>query len=145
MFEAVLFWLGLMVFGVIVEANSVTLVSIWFSVGALAAAIAAWFHAELWIQILLFFGISGIFLALLRPMVRKYIKPKVVATNIDSVIGSTGYVTTSIDNVAAQGQVKLGAMEWTARSTDGSPIEEGKLVKVDKIEGVKALVSLVEV
>ena len=144
MFDAVFVWLALMVLFILVETNSVVLMSVWFSLGALAAAIAAWFHAQLWLQILIFFGVSGIFLALLRPLVKKYIKPKVIATNIDSIIGSTGYVTTSIDNVAAKGQVKLGAMEWTARSTDGSPIEEGKLVQVDRIEGVKALVSVVD-
>ena len=41
--------------------------------------------------------------------------------------------------------MKLGAMEWTARSTDGSIIPQGTLVKVDRIEGVKAFVTPVEV
>ena len=36
-------------------------------------------------------------------------------------------------------------MEWTARSTSGQPIPVGTLVKVDKIEGVKAFVSPAEV
>ena len=35
-------------------------------------------------------------------------------------------------------------MEWTARSTNGNPIPQGTLVKVDKIEGVKAFVTPVE-
>ena len=68
-----------------------------------------------------------------------------MATNIDSVIGSEGYVTTPIDNVSAEGQVKLGAMYWTARSTSGEKIPAGTLVKADKIEGVKVYVSTVEV
>ena len=46
-----------------------------------------------------------------------------------------------ISNIAATGQVKLGAMPWTARSTDGTPIETGTLVRVDRVEGVKAFVS----
>jgi membrane protein implicated in regulation of membrane protease activity len=49
-----------------------------------------------------------------------------------------------IDNLAATGQVKLGSMEWTARSTDGNPIKAGTLVKVDRIEGVKAFVTIVK-
>ena len=61
------------------------------------------------------------------------------------MIGATGLVTVAIDNVTAQGQVKLGAMTWTARSFSGAPIGEGTLVKVVKIEGVKVLVEPVEV
>ena len=55
------------------------------------------------------------------------------------------YVTADIDNLTAAGQVKLGSMEWAARSTSGQPIPEGTLVKADRIEGVKVFVSPVEV
>ena len=41
--------------------------------------------------------------------------------------------------------MKLGGMEWTARSTSGESIPEGSVVKVDKVEGVKIFVSLVPV
>ena len=54
-------------------------------------------------------------------------------------------VTTGIDNASAIGQVKLGAMEWTARSTSGKNIPKGTLVRVDRIEGVKVYVSKAEV
>ena len=64
---------------------------------------------------------------------------------MDAVVGSRGYVTADIDNVSATGTVKLGAMEWTARSTAGCAIPKGTLVQVDKIEGVKAFVTPVEV
>ena len=88
---------------------------------------------------------SAALLLALRPLVKKYLTPKLTATNVDSVVGSTGLVTAAIDNVSATGQVKLGAMEWTARSTSGQPIPVGTLVKVDRIEGVKAFVSPAEV
>ena len=87
---------------------------------------------------------AGLLLAL-RPLAKKYLSPKLTATNVDSVVGSTGLVTAAIDNVSAAGQVKLGAMEWTARSTSGQPIPVGTRVKVDKIEGVKVYVSPSEV
>ena len=64
---------------------------------------------------------------------------------MDSVIGTVGFVTSDIDNVAATGTVKLGSMEWTARSATGEKISTGTLVKVEKIEGVKAFVTPVEV
>ena len=49
-----------------------------------------------------------------------------------------------IDNVEARGQVKLGGMEWTARSTSGDPISVGTEVRVDRVEGVKVYVTPVE-
>ena len=63
----------------------------------------------------------------------------------DPQAGYREELRTDIDNVAALGQVKLGAMEWTARSVSGEKISTGTLVKVEKIEGVKAFVSPVEV
>lgn len=138
---AAIIWLVLMIFFIMVEANTVTLVSIWFAVGSLVALIASLLGAQLWLQVVLCLSVAAVLLASLRPFVRKYIKPRVVATNVDAIIGSTGYVTADIDNVAACGQVKLGAMEWTARSTSGDPIPTGTLVRVDRIEGVKAFVS----
>jgi membrane protein implicated in regulation of membrane protease activity len=141
---AKLIWLILMILFLIMEANTVSLVSAWFAVGSLAALIASLFGAPGWLQITLFLATSAAALACLRPLVRKYIKPKIVPTNTDALLQSQGYVTEDIDNLAAHGQVKLGAMEWTARSTNGDPIPQGTLVRVDKIEGVKAFVTPVE-
>ena len=138
-------WLVLLAAFLITEAATVTVVSLWFAVGSLAALIASLLGAALWLQILLFLAVSAVALAALRPIVRKYIHPKLTATNVDSVIGAVGLVTAAIDNVSATGQVKLGAMEWTARSTSGTPLAAGTLVKVDRIEGVKVFVSLAEV
>ena len=61
------------------------------------------------------------------------------------VPGSQGLVTEAIDNLAYHGQVKLGAMTWTARSTSGEPIGLGTRVVVDRVEGVKVFVSPVKV
>jgi len=46
-----------------------------------------------------------------------------------------------VDNLSAAGQVKLGGMEWTARSLNNKPIPAGTLIRVERIEGVKAIVS----
>lgn len=136
-----IFWLVVLVMFLLVEANTVALVSVWFAAGALAALIASLLSAQLWLQAVLFLAVSAACLACLRPLVRKYLKPRMVRTNVDAMLGSEGYVTADIDNVSASGQVKLGAMEWTARSTSGEKIAAGTLVKVDKIEGVKVFVT----
>ncbi len=141
---AAIFWLVLMVVFLATEASTVTLVSIWFSAGALAAMIASFFGAQLWLQSVIFLVVSVALLAMLRPLFRKYIKPKLVKTNVDSVLEMQGIVTEDIDNIRSAGQVKLGAMVWTARSTDGERICAGTLVKADRVEGVKVFVSPVE-
>ena len=141
---AAILWLILMVVLLIAEASTVALVSMWFAAGALAALLMSQLGAAVWIQVLAFLAVSAVLLTALRPIAKKHFTPKLTATNVDSVIGSTCLVTAAIDNVSAAGQGKLGAMGWTARATDGAPIPEGTLVKVDKIEGVKAFVSPVE-
>lgn len=138
-------WLALMVVFLITEAATVAMVSLWFAAGALAALVANLLGAGIVTQVVLFLAVSAALLAGLRPVVRKYFTPKLTRTNIDSIVNSQGYVTADIDNISAAGTVKLGAMEWTARSTTGAKISAGTLVRVDKIEGVKAFVTPVEV
>ena len=142
---AAIMWLILLVVFLLAEAATVGVVSAWFALGALAAMVTALLHGPVWLQTVLFVVVSTGLLLSLRPLVRKYLSPNLTATNVDSVVGSTGIVTAAIDNVSAAGQVNLGAMEWTARSTSGQPIPVGTLVKVDKIEGVKAYVTPAEI
>ncbi|MGM9550558.1 MAG: NfeD family protein [Faecousia sp.] len=142
---AAISWLVLMVVFLIVEAACpIHLVSIWFAVGSLAALLCAALGAPAWLQTTLFVLVSGVLLALLWPLARKFLKPKLTSTNVDAVIGSVGLVTAAIDNTEAHGQVKLGGMEWTARSTSGDPICVGTEVRVDKVEGVKVFVTPVK-
>lgn len=138
-------WLGLVILFLIAEGATVSLVSLWFAAGAVVAMFAALLGAGAWLQTGLFLVVSGALLLMLRPIVRRYLVPKITPTNVDSLVGSTGLVTESIDNVTASGQVKLGAMEWTARSTTGENIPQDTLIRVDRIEGVKVYVTPVNV
>ena len=143
---AAIIWLILMVIFLIAEAACpIHLISLWFAAGALCAMVVSFFGAQIWLQLAVFLVISCALLALLWPVVRRFLRPALTKTNIDSVIGSVGLVTADIDNISAKGQVKLGAMEWTARSTSGEPIPNGTLIRVDRIEGVKVFVSPAEV
>ena len=138
-------WFVLTVILLIAEAATVTVISLWFAAGALAAMVTALLGAGLWVQAVVFVLVSAAALTALRPLVRKHLTPKLTATNIDSVIGSVGIVTGNIDNLNATGQVKLNGMEWSARSTSGETLEVGTKVRVDQIEGVKVFVSPAEV
>ena len=138
-------WTVLMVAFLIVEAACpIHLVSIWFAVGALIAMVASLLGGQLWLQVVLFLVASAGLLALFWPVVRKFLNPKVVPTNVDSIIGTKAMVTAPVDNINAHGQVKINGLEWTARSESGEPIPEGTMVEVRRVEGVKVFVTPVE-
>lgn len=137
-------WLVLLILFVFAEASTVSLVSLWFATGALAAIVVSLLDGALWLQTAVFLLVSVGLLLSLRPLLRKYFTPKLTRTNLDSVIGSEGLVTEDINNLSASGRIKLGAMEWSARSTSGDPIPAGTKIKVDKIEGVRAFVTPVD-
>ena len=139
---ASIIWFVLMVVFLVAEAACpFHLISVWFAAGSLVAIVVSLLGGPVWLQITLFLVVSGALLISLWPLVKKFLNPKLTKTNVDALVDSVCYVTADIDNVAATGQVKLGAIEWTARSTSGDPIPTGTLVKVDRIEGVKAFVS----
>ena len=139
-----IFWLIAMIIFVVAESMTVTLVSIWFAVGALGAILVALLGGGLMLQVTVFLALAIVLLFLLRGMVRKHFSPRVTKTNVDSVIGATGIVLTPVNNIAALGQVQINGIEWSARSTDNTHIPAGAMVNVDKIEGVKVFVSLAE-
>ena len=138
--QMVYIWIGALVLFVVLEAATAGITSLWFVLGALVAlgiALLGW--AE-WLQVGVFFIISITSLFLLRPLVKKYIDPKKENTNVDALIGTQGLVLEKIDNISGQGRVKLGGMEWSARSENGENIEKDAVVTVVRIEGVKVFV-----
>ena len=135
------FWVAALVVFLIVEAVTAGLVSIWFVFGSLVALICAALGAAVWLQIFWFIIVSVATLVLTRPLVKRYVDSRSVATNADRSIGRAAVVTERIDNLAATGAVKLDGVVWTARSTDDAvAIEAGERVTVRAIEGVKLIV-----
>lgn len=135
------FWVAALVVFLIVEAVTAGLVSIWFVFGSLVALICAALGAAVWLQIFWFVIVSVATLVLTRPLVKRYVDSRSVATNADRSIGRAAVVTERIDNLAATGAVKLDGVVWTARSTDDAVvIEAGERVTVRAIEGVKLIV-----
>ena len=87
--------------------------------------------------------IAIVLLALLWPMARKHLKPKLVATNADALIGRVCLVTEAIDPLEG-GRVKVGDVTWTARVESGDIIPAGSHVKIMKIQGSKVIVEQVK-
>lgn len=134
-------WLVAMVVFAGVEAATVSMVSVWFVGGALAALIAQLLGAGPWAQIIVFVAVSACLLACLRPFVRRFVSPRKTATNTDALLGREAVITQAVDNLHACGALKLDGKEWTARSEAGEPLAEGTVVKIVRIEGVKLYVA----
>ena len=141
---ASLFWAAAVIVFVIAEAATAALVSLWFIGGSAAALIAALLGAPIWAQVVLFFAVSGLLLALLRPLAKRNAGQR-VATNADRVIGASAIVTETINDLQGTGAVKIDGKEWSARSCDGAIIEVGSVVRIDRIEGVKVFAKKEEV
>lgn len=134
-------WLVIMIVLLIIEGVVPGLVSIWFALGALGALLAAIVGAPLWLQIVWFFVISLVCLWFTRPLAKKYVNSRAIATNADMLIGKECVVTERIDNVMGLGAVTVGGKIWTARTEDPEiQVEVGQSMTVVRIEGVKLIV-----
>lgn len=133
-------WLIILAILLLIEIITLGLTTIWFAGGTLVAFIVSLFYDNLLLEIILFLVISLLLLYFTRPYVIKYFNPKRIKTNYEGLVGKQALVTTTIDNIHAQGQVIVDGQEWSARSSDGSTIEVGVRVIVQDISGVKLIV-----
>lgn len=134
-------WIVSLLLFLIIEAATMQLVTIWFALGSLGGVIAELCGAPNWLQCTIFVVISFVSLVATRPFVKKMTKGKIQPTNADRYIGETGVVEEAIDNTYDKGLVKVKGSVWTARAEQDELIEEGALVTVKRIEGVKLIVS----
>ena len=73
----------------ILEGITAELVAVWFALGALAAFVASLLGASLWVQLVVFFGVSLMSLLATRPLVRRVLKVRQVPTNADGLVGKS--------------------------------------------------------
>ena len=133
-------WLGLIVAFIAVEAATVNLVSIWFSGGAVAGLVCAILGVPALLQWTVFIAVSAGLLALLRPVLKKYLRVKPTKTNADRLVGQEALVTEQIDNLRETGAIRINGVLWTAKSADDTQIPIGTRVVIERIEGAKVYV-----
>ena len=137
------FWFAAAAILVIVEIATLGLTTIWFAAGALVAGFLSLANMHLVIQSVVFAAVAALLLFMTRPWAAKYLNSQTKKTNADSLIGEICLVTTSINNLKAEGQAVVKGQEWTARSIDGSLIPEGAKVRIVGISGVKLMVETI--
>ena len=105
------------------------------------AAVVSAIGAPLWLQLILFFGVSLLLLYLTRPIAVKYFNKDRVKTNAESLVGQQAIVISEIDNLQGIGQVTVNGQEWTARNARGNErLSVGSVVYIRAISGVKLMV-----
>lgn len=135
------YWLILFIILLVIEFVTMGLTTIWFAGGALVAFVVALLTDALWLELVLFCAVSLVLLFATRPLAVKWLNKDRTMTNVDSAIGKTAVVTKTIRNLHGEGEALLEGMTWTARTEDDAAVvEEGKLVKVLRISGVKLIV-----
>lgn len=133
-------WIIIAVVMAVCEAYTSQLVSIWFVLGAVGAAITTIFTSDVFIQTGVFVVLTVLSFIITKPLVKRFkSNHKNVSTNSDRLIGKIGVVLKDINPLEATGQVKVNGEVWTAKTVSENVVKDTK-VKVLSIEGVKLIV-----
>jgi membrane protein implicated in regulation of membrane protease activity len=138
-------WTILGVVLVIAEVFTPGFVLLWFGVGALAAALAAFLGAGLAAQFILFITLSAALTALSRTIFVNYFtrgdEPDGLRTGAAALPGQVGTVVTSSQGALNEGAVKVFGSVWTAYPAEGEPpLEAGDRVVVERLQGASIYV-----
>jgi len=135
-------WLALIIIFVAAEIATVGLTAIWFAGGALVGLLAHLIGLNVYWQIILFIVVSAILMIFTRPWALKYLKPRLVKTNYETVVGENVCLTETVDNIRGTGTAVYKGQEWTARAYEAGKIyEAGTIVAVKEIRGVTLYVT----
>ena len=138
-----IFWLVVMIVFLILEMITISLVSIWFVGGSLAALLTTFVTDNVWIQIAVFALVSLVLLLAVRPIAAKLTGKNLskVVSGAQALVGKRAVVTQDIDNLGSRGEVQVNGQLWSARAVkDRDTFRKDEVVVIRKIDGVKLLV-----
>lgn len=137
-------WLAVVVFAIVLEAVTAALVSIWFVPAGVISMVLALLNLPIWLQLTAFLILSAVFVFVFRSWFCKGVRKNDTRTNLDAVIGADARVIERICNIDGKGAVKVMGKEWSARSVDDEIYDEGDIVRVIEIRGVKLIVEKIK-
>lgn len=140
MWTMIILWSVFIVITIIVELQTTDLITIWFTIGAIGAIIAAALNAPALLQVGIFLFVSILLLLATRPLTKNMMQKSIIKTNADKVVGMIGIVTKEIlpDEI---GEVKVDNMLWRATNLENEHFVVGEKVSVDAISGTKVIIS----
>ena len=135
------FWLIAAGIFFVIEMATIGFLVFWLGIGSLLAMVTSFFVESIIVQFVVFLVTSTLLIIFTRPLVNKFIKiPKEIKTNAYSIIGKKGIVTSKINNIEGNGQIKIDGEVWSAKSLDEEEIEKNTEIEIVEIDGVKAVV-----
>jgi membrane protein implicated in regulation of membrane protease activity len=137
-------WVIILVGTLIVEVVTFgNLISVWFSIGALAAYFTFLLGLGFPVQLTVFVVVSILSLLAVRPLAANYFRGNIVATNADRIIGQH---TTLVKAVKSNewGEVNVYGTVWSVAELNNRPLDIGTEVEVVAIEGAKLIVKKVD-
>lgn len=139
-------WLIIAGICLIIEMATVGFLIFWLSVAALITCFISLFIPNVIVQTAIFVIFSTILIFFTRPFCNKFTKKDTSVTNANSIIGKEGIVKKEISQTS-NGQVSVNGELWTAICDPifQEPIKVGSTVKVLKIDGVKLVVTPINI
>lgn len=125
-------WLVTSIVLFVFEAITFGLVCIWFAIGALGGAVAAFFTDSLFIQLLTFVIVSAVSFLAFKPFFKNTIH-KSQNGELSSTDKYIGKVAEVVEDIDYEGRVLVGDVSWIAKSSE--IIKKGEKVKIISAEG----------
>jgi membrane protein implicated in regulation of membrane protease activity len=133
-------WIVIAVVFAVIEALTLGINTIWFTIGAVIASIIAMAGGPVLLQIIAFLVSSTLLIYFTRPIAIKKLRIGNEKTNLDTLPGKSALVINDIMPYST-GQVKVQGQIWTAISDGVSSVfRKGDTVRVLRVEGVKLVV-----
>ena len=142
-------WLTVVCVGLFIESlNAGTLITIWFSAGAVVPLIMSFWNITtpqyITVQVIIFGLVTALCLIFLRNITKKVLfKNAKDKTNLDLYIGKKYTVSNKYENVA---YIKFNGIEYSAiieQDDEINDLELGDKVEILRFEGNKAIVKKV--
>ena len=93
-------WIGFAIFMLLCEGFTTQLVSIWFVLGSVCAAVTTIFTSDITIQSAVFLVVSLVSLIVTRPLVKRFKRRnKTTGTNADRHIGQVGFMLKNLMDI----------------------------------------------
>ncbi len=141
-----IFWTVLGAMLIIAEVFTTGFVLLWFGIGALAAALAAFIGvSSLTAQFLIFAIVSIALTAASRTIFVNYFSREKAGgdlkSGVEALPGQIGTVVSSSRGALNEGAVKVYGSTWTAFPIEGEePLEAGDRVVVERVQGASIYV-----
>ena len=132
-------WVAVTIICVVIESLTLALTTIWFGISAFVMVFLAFTPLPFVAQLFIFVALAMALLIFTRPVVKKKLSQKQIATNYERIIGQIAVVTKKI-TALDKGSIKINGMEWTAAVKEDITLEKGSKCIIEEIAGVTAYV-----